>query len=127
MTKRYAVNVLNIGGMAATVFNSPAEYKSKILGVAGDQLTGQEIVDRLNANLAPHTFSYANFSLEKFLSFGFPGVVDITNMFEYYQTGKMQRDIQLAKRLNGETSNFNDWLVANKQTILASLAIKENH
>jgi hypothetical protein len=113
--------------MAATVFAHPDEYKSKILPVAGDQLRPEEIVERLNANLAPNKFSYANFSLEKFLTFGFPGVVDIANMFEYYQTEKMRRDIQLAKKLNAETKNFNDWLVANKESILANLAKKENH
>ena len=32
--------------------------------------------------------NFGNSSLEKFLSFGFPGVVDITNMFEFFSTGK---------------------------------------
>ena len=70
---------------------------------------------------------YGNFSLKRFASFGFQGVEDITNMFEYYQTGVMKRDINLAKQLNGQVTNFNDWLVANKDKILASLAKKENH
>ena len=48
-------------------------------------------------------------------------------MFEYYQTGVMKRDINLAKQLNGQVTNFNDWLVANKDKILANLAEKENH
>ena len=68
-----------------------------------------------------------NCPIVKFLSFGFPGVEDITNMFEYYQTGVMKRDINLAKQLNGQVTNFNDWLVANKDKILANLAKKENH
>jgi uncharacterized protein YbjT (DUF2867 family) len=123
----YAINVDDIGGMAATVFAHPEEYKSKLLPVAGDLLKPNEIVDALNKNLAPNTFMYGNFTLEKFLSFGFPGVEEITNMFEYYQTGVMKRDINLAKQLNGRVTKFNDWLVANKDKILASLAEKENH
>jgi uncharacterized protein YbjT (DUF2867 family) len=110
----YAINVDDIGGMAATVFAHPEEYKSKLLPVAGDLLKPNEIVDALNKNLAPNTF-------------GFPGVEEITNMFEYYQTGVMKRDINLAKQLNGQVTNFNDWLVANKDKILANLAEKENH
>jgi uncharacterized protein YbjT (DUF2867 family) len=123
----YIVNVDNIGVMTATVFAHPEEYRSKILPVAGDQLTADEIVDTLNRNLTPNKFMNGHFTLEKFLTFGFPGVVDIANMFEYFQSGAMKRDINLAKQLNGEVTNLNDWLVANKDNILSSLAKKENH
>ena len=68
-------------------------------------------------NLAPKKFKYANISLDTFKSFGFPGVEDLTNMFEYFQTGKMKRDIAFTKKLNPNTLNFNDWVAKNKQDI----------
>jgi len=122
----YIVNVDDIGGMAAKVFTKPHEYKSKLLPVASDYLKPNEIVSALNKNLPRQKFMYGNFSLKRFASFGFPGVEDITNMFEYYQTGVMKRDIELTKKLNGQVLNFNDWLAANKDKILADLAKKEN-
>jgi hypothetical protein len=35
--------------------------------------------------------------------------------------------INLAKQFNGQVTNFNDWLVSNKDKILLNLAKKENH
>jgi len=118
----FCMNVDEIGDCVKTILDNPSEYKSKIVPVAGDKLNGKEIESIFNAHLAPNKFMYGNFSLEKFLSFGFPGVEDITNMFEYYQTDKMHRDIHLAKRLNDNVLNFNDWVAKNKQQLLENIS-----
>ena len=111
----------DIGNVVKSVFDRPNEFKSRIIGIAGDFLTGPEIAEVMNQNLQPNKFIYANISLETFLSWGFPGVEDLTFMFEYYQTGKMHRDLNLTKELNSETLSFNDWVVKNKDSILKNL------
>lgn len=111
----YLMNVANAGKCVESIFNSPEKYGNKIIPVAGDKLNGQEIEDILNKNLTPIRFSYANTSLEQFKSFGFPGVEDIVNMFEFYQTEKMHRDINLTKELNVDVDSFDEWVGKNKQ------------
>jgi hypothetical protein len=111
-----------LGECVKKAFDKPSEYKSKIVGIAGDQLKGTEIADIMNKHLHPNKFTYANVSVDAFSKFGFPGSEELANMFEFYQTGKQVRDIKLTKELNKNVLNFNDWLAKNKENILKSLA-----
>ena len=115
------MNVEDLGECVHTIFDKPDEFKWKIIGVAGDYLKANEIVDIMNKHLHPNKFNYANFSLKRYLSLDFPGVEDLTNMFEYYQSGKMTRDLKLTKELNPNTLSFNDWITINKIDILKNL------
>jgi hypothetical protein len=115
------MNVDDLGECVKKIFDNPSEYKSKIVGVAGDQLKGTEIADIMNKHLHPNKFTYANVSVEAFAKFGFPGCEDLANMFEYYQTGKHARDIKLTKELNKNVLNFSDWLAKNKETVQKTL------
>ena len=119
----YCMNVDDLGDCVKTIFNFPNDFKSKIIGVAGDHLKSAEIVDIMNKHLQPNKIAYGNFSLKTFSSFGFPGVQDLTNMFEYYQTDKMSRDLQMTKILNGNTVSFNSWIARNKEDILKYLPV----
>jgi hypothetical protein len=101
------MNVDDMGECVKKIFDKPSEYKSKIVGVAGDQLKGTEIAHIMTKQLHPNKFTYANVSVEAFSKFGFPGC---EYLFEYYQTGKHVRDIKLAKELNKNALNFSDWL-----------------
>jgi len=120
----YCMNVHDAGDCVTSIFNNENEYKSKIVSVAGDQLKATEIASVLNKHLSPIQFMYGNFTLEKFLSFGFPGVEDITNMFEYYQTEKMFRDLDLTKKLNPNVLSFDQFVAQNIQQINEGLAKK---
>ena len=117
----YGMNVDDLGVCVRNIFDHPDEYKSKIVGVAGDYLKGTEVTNILNKQLAPNKFVYANLSLDAFRGFGFPGAEELGNMFEYFQLEKMPRDIKLAKKLNPATLSFSDWLNKNKQDILKKL------
>lgn len=117
------MNVDDLGECVKKIFDKPSEYKSKIVEVAGDQLKGAEIADVMNKHLKPNMFTYANISLEKYRTFGFAGVEEFANMFEYFQSGKMKRDIGLTKKLNPNTLSFSDWMAKNKETILKNLPV----
>ena len=103
-----------------SLFKAPEENRSKIVGVSADKLTRTEYLASLNKNLAPAKFIDGKMSLEKHLTFGYPGVGDIVAMLEYYHLNKMERDIALTKKLNPALLDFNDWLVKNKDTFLSS-------
>ncbi|CAF0934266.1 unnamed protein product [Brachionus calyciflorus] len=110
----YCMSVNDIGDCVKSIFDHQDEYKNKILPVAGDKLKGKEIENILNKHSEPVKFTYADLSLEKFRSNTFPGVEDLANMFEYYQTEKMVRDIELAKKLNKNVLSFDQWVEQNK-------------
>jgi uncharacterized protein YbjT (DUF2867 family) len=116
----YLMNVDDLGECVKSIFDSPNEFKAKVVPVAGDKLTGEQIAAVLNKHLAPKTFVYGNISLETFKSFGFPGAEDLTAMFEYFQTGKMVRDVENTKKLNKNVVTFEQWVEQNKEEISKS-------
>ena len=116
------MNVSDMGECVRAIFLRPNEFKAKIVEAAGDYLRGVEIAEALNNNFPNKKFIYGNVSLDKFKSFGFPGAEEFSNMFEYFQSGKMKRDIVLTKKLNPNTLKFNDWIIKNKQDIEKMLA-----
>ena len=79
-------------------------------------MTQSEYMSVMNKSLEPKVFFDGQMTVAKFLKFGFPGVEDLAAMFEYYQTNKMERDIELTKKLNTNLMSFSDWLVKNKDS-----------
>ena len=120
----FFMSVDDTGECAKSILENPAEYKNKIVEVASEQLKLDEVAQILNKNLAPLQFKSANFTLEKFLALGFPGVDDLTVMFEYFRSGKMHRDIALANKLNPNLSRLSDWAVKNKDKFISKYAEK---
>lgn len=110
----YFMSADDTGECVKSILKNPNEYKNKIVGVAAEHLKLDQVVELFNKNLSPLQFKNANCSLEKFASFGFPGAEDLSIMCEYFQSGKIRRDIELTKKLNPNLSSFNDWLVKNK-------------
>ena len=117
----YCMNVEDYGECVKVAFEKPDEYKSRIVGLAADYLTPNEIVAALNKNLQPNTFTNANLSCDTYGTFGFPGATELAHMFEYYQLGKMKRDINLTKQLNPGAMGFNNWVAKNKLNIIKNL------
>jgi len=104
-----------------TVFENPQEYKSKLLGLAGDKLLVSEYIAILNKHLAPIKFIDSHITAQKFGSLGFPAAEELSVMFEFFQSGKMQRDLEFSKKLNKNVLTFEAWVVKNKTKLLASL------
>ena len=117
----FGMSVDEIGECVLSVFEKPQEYKSKILGLSGDKLKLSEYVAILNKQLAPNKFTDSKITVQKFAGLGFPGAEDLAAMFEFFQTGKMQRDIVLTKKLNKNSLNFEAWVIKNKQNFLVKL------
>ena len=112
----YSMSVEDIGECVLSIFNNPTEYISKIVGVSAEKLTQSEYMALMNKSLEPKVFFDGQLTVEKFLKFGFPGVEDLAAMFEYFQSNKMERDIDLTKKLNKNLLSFSDWLVKNKDS-----------
>ena len=118
------MSVDDTGECVKNILLNPAQYKNKIVGVATELLTVDEMVLILNQHLSPLQFKNPNLTLEKFRSIGFPGCEEMAAMFEFIKTGKFERDIELTKKLNPKALNFNDWVIKNKTRFLERFAEK---
>ena len=90
------------------------------MGVAGEHLSGQEMADALTKALG-EPVSYNNVSADVYRSFGFPGAIELGNMFQIYDEFEEKlnalRDVKLSKKLNPELQNFEEWLKENAKKI----------
>lgn len=121
----YLVDASEMGKYVVPVLNNPEEYKSKIIGIASDRKSHNEILELLNKHLAPNKFVNGNVTIEQFAKFPIPKVNEFVAMFEFIRGGHLKRDIELTRKLNKDALNYNDWVVANKDEILAKLDAKE--
>ena len=84
-TPMYGMSVDDIGECVSSIFENPEEYKSRLIGLAGDILTLSEYLSIMNKYLSPIKFIDSNLTIEKYASLGFPGAKDLAAMFEFVQ------------------------------------------
>lgn len=110
----------DIGKCAYGVFKNPKQYIDKYVGVAGEHLTGKEMADALGKALG-ETVIYNKVSADVYRSFGFPGAVELGNMFQIYDEFEEKvndlRDVKISRKLNPELQNFEQWLSKNAKKI----------
>lgn len=53
-------------------------------------------------------------TLDQYRALGFPGALEIGNMFEFYVRGNPDRDVKATRKLNRETQRFDVWVGENK-------------
>lgn len=113
-----AVSVDDTGAFVVDAFNNPEKYRSFIVNVAAENLTIAEYAEILNKHLAPNHFADSQATVKSFAALGFPGAEELAIMFEYFQSGKMFRDIALSKSINKNLHSFEDWVIKNKDLLL---------
>lgn len=103
----------DIGKCAYGIFKDSGKYIGKKVGVAGEQLTGNEMAAALSAALNEPVI-YNKIPAAVYRSFGFPGADDLGNMFQLYDEFatplNQLRDVENSRRLNPELMNFSQWL-----------------
>ena len=119
----YLMDVEDIGNCVASVFANPEKYKSQKLGVAGDYIKIHDLLLLLKKELLPLKVHFPGGRFNRFLFkyvLKFPGVKDISIMFDYFNSQNMKRDIELTKQLNPDLSNFASWLNQNRDKIISN-------
>lgn len=112
----HGVDPADCGPAIAEIFNQPGEFIGKRVGLAGDYLTIDEYL-KLLAKATGKDIKYQQVPVDVFAKFPFPGASDLAAMFAFYSSGKIERDINLTKRLNPKTKSFEQWLEANSGSI----------
>lgn len=110
----------DIGKSAYGIFKKRKEFIGKKVGLAGGQLTGEEMASELSKALG-QPVSYNKIPASVYRSLGFPGADDLGNMFQFYDDFEQQvnalRDVRSSKQLNPELQSFPQWLKENARKI----------
>lgn len=113
----------DIGRCALGIFRKGGDLIGKTVGIAGEHLTGSEMAAKLGKALKLDV-AYNAVSPDVFRSFGFPGAVDLGNMFQFkrdfneYYCGA--RDLAFSRSVNPRLQTFDAWLAANAGRIPVS-------
>jgi uncharacterized protein YbjT (DUF2867 family) len=103
----------DIGACAYGIFKGGAAYAGQSIGLAGEQLTGDEMAAKMSAALGK-TVRYNEVSPATYRSFGFPGADDLGNMFQVYRDFAAElnttRDVARSRQLNPKLQSFDQWL-----------------
>jgi uncharacterized protein YbjT (DUF2867 family) len=108
----------DIGKCAYGIFKRGNELVGKRIGVAGDQLTCQDMATAMSRALGMEV-SYNEITPDQFRAFGFPGADDLGNMFQFYRdfdkVCNSTRDVNFSRELNPDLQSFEKWLEMNAQ------------
>jgi hypothetical protein len=108
-------SVEDMGGVVATIFDHPAEYIGRTVGVVGEDRTCEEYAATITKVLQrPVRYNYI--PRETYASFGFPGAEELANMFEVQRLYIPERQLDLIESygLNPNMQTFESWLLKNK-------------
>lgn len=103
----------DIGKCAYGIFKKGPELIGKKVGIAGDQLTCEEMAEALTHAMGQEVV-YHEITPEQYRSLGFPGADDLGNMFQFYrdfdEVCNRMRDVKFSRELNPELLSFEQWL-----------------
>lgn len=118
--KMPSIAVEDIGKFAYALFKDPARFIGKVVGVAGDHLSGQEMADAMAKALGEEV-RYNDVDPDVFRGFGFPGADDVGNMFQFKRDFeddyRRNRDLALVRELNPSVQTLDQWLASNASRI----------
>ena len=124
-TKLSAVSVEDVGAIVAKIFDHPFEFIGRIVGIVGEDITCDEYAQTLSGVLGKPV-KYRHIPREIFAAAGFPGGVEIANMFEFTRNhfNNREADLQESKKLYKGLQGFEAWAINNANK-LESVFIEE--
>ncbi len=117
---RFAMaSVEDMGGVVAAVFDNPAEYIGRVVGVVGSDLTCDEYAAIMSKVLQKNIY-YDYITRNEYSSYNFSGAEEWANMFEVQRLyiSERQEEMDESYRLNPSMQSFESWVVRNKQRFL---------
>ncbi|HUR64727.1 MAG TPA: NmrA/HSCARG family protein, partial [Chitinophagaceae bacterium] len=101
--KMAGISSEDIGKCAYGIFKRGNELIGKKIGIAGEQLSGDEMASAMGTALNEPVV-YNKVPAEVYRGFGFPGADDLGNMFQFYDEFEKElnktRDVSFSKQLN---------------------------
>ena len=110
----------DIGKCAWSLIRNGREYIGKIVGIAGEHLTGVQMAASLSRALGQDV-TYQSVPFDVYRSFGFPAADDLGNMFQFKHDFNDvfcgARSLEFSRSLNPSLLTFDRWLELNKSRI----------
>lgn len=111
----------DIGKCAYGIFKAGQQYVGKRVGITGENLTLNEMSEKLSKGLGIGPVKYNAVDADTYRGFGFPGADEMGNMFQVYRDFEKQvlgaRSADVARQLNPQLQNFDQWLAKNRSRI----------
>jgi uncharacterized protein YbjT (DUF2867 family) len=108
----------DIGKVAYGIFKAGQNYVGKRVGITGENLTVNEMGEKLSKGLGIGSVKYNAVDADVYRSFGFPGADEMGNMFQVYRDFEKEvlgaRSASTARELNPQLQSFDQWLTKNK-------------
>jgi uncharacterized protein YbjT (DUF2867 family) len=112
-SKMAGIAAEDIGKCAYGIFKKGTEMVGRRIGIAGEQLTGNEMAEALT-NALGEKVVYNNIPADVYRGLGFPGADELGNMFQFYDEFEKElnktRDVSFSKQLNPDLLSFKQWL-----------------
>ena len=110
----------DIGKVAYGLFKAGPQYVGKTVGITGENLTMEQISEKLGKGLGIKV-KYHAVEPDAYRGFGFPGADEMGNMFQIYRDFEKEvlaaRSADVARSLNPALQTFDQWLALNKGKI----------
>jgi uncharacterized protein YbjT (DUF2867 family) len=111
----------DIGKVAYGIFKAGQPYVGKTVGIVGENLTLNEMSQKLSRALGIGLVTYNAVEPDAYRAFGFPGADEMGNMFQVYRDFEREvlgaRSVDVARSLNPELQTFDQWIAKNKSRI----------
>ena len=113
----------DIGKVAYGIFKAGQPYIGKTVGITGENLTIEEMSQRLSKGLGIGPVRYNAVEPDAYRAFGFPGADEMGNMFQVYRDFEREvlgaRSADEARKLNPALQTFDQFIAKNKAKIPA--------
>jgi hypothetical protein len=108
-------SVEDTGKIVAPIFNNPAAYKGRVVGVVGADHTCAEYAAILSEVLGRNIY-YTYIPRNEYAAYNFPGAAELANMFEVQRLyiPNRQQDLEESYRINPGMQDFEGWVRKNK-------------
>jgi uncharacterized protein YbjT (DUF2867 family) len=110
----------DIGRCAHGIFQRGAALTGKHIGISGTKLTLGGYADALSKAIGKKIV-YNKVTADQYRAFGFPGAVELGNMFQFYEEHEKEvggmRDVNKSRELNPQLQSFDEWLITNAKRI----------
>jgi uncharacterized protein YbjT (DUF2867 family) len=110
----------DIGKAAYGIFKAGPQYIGKTVGIAGENLTLDEMSGKLSKALGI-PLEYRAVDADVYRGLGFPGADELGNMFQVYRDFESEvlgaRSVAVTRSLNPSVQTFDGWLVEYKTRI----------
>jgi len=111
----------DIGKTAYGIFKAGKQYLGKTVGIVSQELTIEEMGDKLTKGLDIGPVKYKAVDANVYRGFGFPGADEMGNMFQVYRDFEKEvlsaRSVETTRSLNPQLQSFDQWLAKNKSLV----------